>query len=112
MIGHSQSDTYNVPLHPVPGGLMISRRKFLEAGAASSSVVGIPVSPLAPTQSALPPCLSALKSRKTEAVPITREEREQRQELARKLMEENSLDAIVLMEGTSLRYFTGIRWWG
>ena len=27
-------------------------------------------------------------------------------------MSENSLDAIVLMEGTSLRYFTGIRWWG
>ena len=27
-------------------------------------------------------------------------------------MTENSLDAIVLMEGTSLRYFTGIRWWG
>jgi Xaa-Pro dipeptidase len=28
------------------------------------------------------------------------------------LMSENALDAIVLMEGTSLRYFTGIRWWG
>ncbi len=27
-------------------------------------------------------------------------------------MAENSLDAIVLMEGTSLRYFAGIRWWG
>ena len=27
-------------------------------------------------------------------------------------MTENGLDAIVLMEGTSLRYFTGIRWWG
>ena len=27
-------------------------------------------------------------------------------------MSENALDAIVLMEGTSLRYFTGIRWWG
>ncbi|MGB0105443.1 MAG: Xaa-Pro peptidase family protein, partial [Candidatus Sulfotelmatobacter sp.] len=25
---------------------------------------------------------------------------------------ENGLDGIVLMEGTSLRYFTGIRWWG
>jgi Xaa-Pro dipeptidase len=27
-------------------------------------------------------------------------------------MRESNLDAIVLMEGTSLRYFTGIRWWG
>jgi Xaa-Pro aminopeptidase len=27
-------------------------------------------------------------------------------------MSENALDAIVLMEGTSLRYFTGVDWWG
>jgi Xaa-Pro dipeptidase len=27
-------------------------------------------------------------------------------------MTENALDAILLMEGTSLRYFTGVRWWG
>ncbi len=27
-------------------------------------------------------------------------------------MGENGLDAILLMEGTSLRYFTGMRWWG
>jgi Xaa-Pro dipeptidase len=64
-----------------------------------------------------------LKSRKSEAVPITREERHERQERARELMSENALDAMVLMggseaqgnendEGTSLRYFTGIRWWG
>ena len=91
---------------------MISRRKFLEVGVASACVVGLPLSPPTQAQSGLPPSLSALKSRKSEALPITREEREQRQERARKLMAENSLDAIVLMEGTSLRYFTGIRWWG
>ncbi len=27
-------------------------------------------------------------------------------------MSESALDAILLMEGTSLKYFTGIRWWG
>jgi Xaa-Pro dipeptidase len=27
-------------------------------------------------------------------------------------MSENALDAILLMEGTSLQYLTGIRWWG
>jgi Xaa-Pro dipeptidase len=53
-----------------------------------------------------------LKSRKNEATPITRDEREARQEHARKLMHDNALDAIVLMEGTSLRYFTGVDWWG
>jgi len=27
-------------------------------------------------------------------------------------MNEYELDAVLLMEGTSLKYFTGIRWWG
>jgi Xaa-Pro dipeptidase len=44
--------------------------------------------------------------------PISPEERQARQEKARSLMEANGLDAILLMEGTSLNYFTGIRWWG
>jgi len=60
----------------------------------------------------LPPSIAALKSRKDEAKPITREERQQRQERARQRMKENGLDAIVLMTGTSLQYFAGIRWWG
>jgi Xaa-Pro dipeptidase len=60
----------------------------------------------------LPASLARLKSRKSEATPITREERHARQERARVLMADNSLDAILLMEGTSLRYFSGIRWWG
>jgi Xaa-Pro dipeptidase len=62
--------------------------------------------------SALPPSIAVLKSRKSEAVPVTRDERKERQQRACKLMSENSLEAIVLMEGTSLKYFTGVRWWG
>src|SRR5260370_625790 len=31
---------------------------------------------------------------------------------ARKPIFENALDVIVLMAGTSLQYFSGIRWWG
>jgi Xaa-Pro dipeptidase len=49
---------------------------------------------------------------KDQARPISTEERQARQEKARALMEANDLDAILLMEGTSLNYFTGIRWWG
>jgi Xaa-Pro dipeptidase len=99
---------------------MISRRKFLAVGGVAAGVAAGP-HPLSafgattgeqPGDSALPPSLAQLKSRKTEASPITREERQERQERARKLMSENALDATVLMEGTSLRYFTGIRWWG
>jgi Xaa-Pro dipeptidase len=49
---------------------------------------------------------------KDQARAISTEERQARQEKARALMEANDLDAILLMEGTSLNYFTGIRWWG
>ncbi len=94
---------------------MISRRKFLEIGGAAAMI------PAAANLShgrgtrdsaGLPPSIAALKSRKSEATPITRDERQQRQERARQLMKENGLDAIVLMAGTSLQYFAGIRWWG
>jgi Xaa-Pro dipeptidase len=40
------------------------------------------------------------------------EERAVRQENARRLMRENNLAAILLAQGTSLRYFTGVRWEG
>jgi Xaa-Pro dipeptidase len=101
---------------------MISRRRFLEVGgitmggAAASLGLTSRAHSVSNTNgmddASLPPSLAQLKSRKSEAKPITKDERRERQERARKLMSENGLDAIVLMEGTSLRYFTGIRWWG
>ena len=98
---------------------MISRRRFLEAGGLTLGIVASSHRPLATgaardekPNSSLPLSLAHLKSRKSEAIPISREERHERQERARKLMSENTLDAIVLMEGTSLKYFTGIHWWG
>ena len=52
----------------------------------------------------------ALKDRRAEAVPITLAERERRLERARALLAENKLQALVVCTGTSLRYFTGLRW--
>ena len=96
---------------------MISRRRFLGVGGLSAGIsvaarAGFGSNAASGDEASLPPSIAALKSRKSEAAPLTREERTERQERARRLMAENSLDAIVLMEGTSLRYFTGIRWWG
>ena len=100
---------------------MISRRKFISAGgiATGTLAAGAVVNSraLATAQqtaddSSLPSSIARLQSRRSEAKPITKDERSERQESARRLMADNSLDAIVLMEGTSLRYFTGIRWWG
>ncbi|HYW51241.1 MAG TPA: Xaa-Pro peptidase family protein [Gemmatimonadaceae bacterium] len=42
--------------------------------------------------------------------PITVAERRARLEKARRLMRENGIDALVLTGGTSMDYFTGIRW--
>lgn len=95
---------------------MISRRRFLELGSVAGGIALTPKSLGASSQNpgdaSLPPSIARLQSRKNDAKPITREERAERLDNARKLMAENALDAIVLMEGTSLRYFTGMRWWG
>ncbi len=96
---------------------MFSRRRLIQAGAlmagaAWKSRAALAMSTANGADEMLPPSIANLKSRKSEAKPITLDERRARQEHARKLMAENSIDAIILMEGTSLRYFTGIRWWG
>ena len=97
---------------------MISRRRFLEVGSVTAGVAAISHPLLSsasdgkPQGNSLPPSIAQLRSRKDEASAITRAERSARQQRARELMSENGLDAIVLMEGTSLTYFAGIRWWG
>jgi len=103
---------------------MPSRRNFLRnAGAGLALAPAISFGPppdlragqgtgasnsLAP----LPPSIAALKSMKDQATPITIEERRARTEKARRLMAENQLDALMLMGGTSLVYFSNIRWGG
>src|SRR4051812_5317230 len=92
-----------------------TRRGFLKgAGLAAGVALGVPAAlaadDAAPSAS-LPAPIAALKSRKSEAKPITKEEREQRIERARELMRVNKLDAVFLSGGTSLKYFSGISWW-
>jgi Xaa-Pro dipeptidase len=99
---------------------MISRRRFVLVGGAVAGLTSFskawPSSSLTgenrADESSLPPSIAQLKSRKNEATPISREERSARLQRAKQLINENDLNAIVLMEGTSLKYFTGIRWWG
>jgi len=95
--------------------MKFSRRSFLEsAGIAAAVAAANPAEALAVQEQAapasLPEPIAKLKSRKAEAKPITGEERRQRLERARQLMVENKLDAIMVMGGTSLIYFAGIRW--
>lgn len=93
----------------------MNRRSFLQnAGIAASVAMVQPGSAFSqnpPEAKFVPAPIAKLKSRKDEAQPITPAEREQRLDRARQLIGENKLDAIMMIGGTSLLYFTGIHWW-
>lgn len=95
--------------------MSFTRRNFLQtAGLATTGLLISSEHAAGQAESdskSLPPAIARLKSRKAEATPITVAEREQRLERARQLMAENKLDAIMVMGGTSLVYFSNIRWW-
>lgn len=93
---------------------MISRRRFLQTGSLAVGMNAVLPAAAGAAENAkpLPPSIAALRSMREHAKPITVEERRARQERARQLMHENNLSAIVLTEGTTLNYFSGIRWWG
>ena len=93
---------------------MTSRREFVQASTLAAVAVAAPkglVHPAIPDQGeALPPSVAALQSMRSRARPITVDERRGRIANARRLMAVRSLDALMLTGGTSLDYFTGIRW--
>ncbi len=94
---------------------MVSRRRFLQLGsvAAGATLAATASGQTSDTKcSPLPPSITGLKSMKDRARSITTDERETRQQRARQLMAQHQIDAIILMEGTSLTYFTGMNWWG
>lgn len=91
---------------------MSSRRTFLAATGAGIAGASVGLSGIVSAQSDsdLPPAIKALVSMRPQATPITVEERRARIEKARRLMRENGIDALLLTGGTSMEYFTGIRW--
>ncbi len=93
------------------------RREFLRfsAGLAGAAFLGGEVLPVqeggAPAmQRELPQSLRNLKKMTDGVVPITDDERRARIEKARRLMAENKIDAIYLEPGSSMFYYTGVRW--
>ena len=59
---------------------------------------------------ALPPSIATLTSMRDRARPITHDERKARVERARRLMTEQKIDAVMLTGGTSMVYFSNMRW--
>ncbi len=78
---------------------MLGRRRFLLTASTATALAG-----------AGQTAIAALRDRRSEAQPISAAEREDRLERARSLMRASRTDAIVMAGGTSLNYFTGIRW--
>jgi Xaa-Pro dipeptidase len=92
--------------------IMISRRHFLELGTTSAAAAALGAAlPASAEQAPLPPAIAKLTSMRSEAKPITVEERRARIEHARELLAANHLDALMITGGSSLGYFTGMRWW-
>jgi Xaa-Pro dipeptidase len=89
---------------------MFTRRRFFWSSAAA--LVGGRVAPALAQGSAPPPSLAALTSMRAQAKPITNLERRARIEKARRLMTQHKIDAMMLTQGTSLVYFTNLRWGG
>jgi Xaa-Pro dipeptidase len=95
---------------------MLTRRSVLAASLASGAASLAQAagqggrSPATPAIAPDSP-IGKLKSRRSEAKPISLEERQARVDKAQQLMRENKLDAIVMIGGSSLEYFSNIRWW-
>jgi Xaa-Pro dipeptidase len=90
---------------------MFSRRSFLALGSGFATTAVLRGSPAAFGQErATSPSIAALKSMRDRVQPITTAERRARIARAQQLMAENKVDAIVLAGGTSLLYFTNVRW--
>src|SRR5689334_10643321 len=98
----------------------MNRRAFIQTGSVASVGIGISAcSNTAETASAqtqpaasgsMHPALAALKPMTGDVKPITAEERAARVQKAQQLMAQNKISAIMLEGGSSMFYFTGVRW--
>jgi Xaa-Pro dipeptidase len=97
---------------------MTTRRTFigttaaaLAATATRTSVGNAGTVSSEPTQQGtMPPAIAALTPMTAGVTPITIEERKTRIDKATRLMRETRIGAVMLTGGTSLEYFTNIRW--
>lgn len=94
---------------------MTTRRTFLSTSAASAAALALPACAreavvVDASDEKMPPAIRALTPMKDGVTPISIDERRARIEKARALMTANKIDALMLTGGTSMDYFTGIRW--
>jgi Xaa-Pro dipeptidase len=88
----------------------LSRRDLLKAAALAGAATVGRRARLLDAADAHPADLSPAPKLATVVVPISDAERLARIEKARRLMIENGIEAILLEGGTSMFYYTGVRW--
>ena len=92
---------------------MWSRRRFLGLGALTAGAAagaGCITTQPSETGEPTPASIAALEPLAEKPVPISADEQRARVEAARGLMREHDIDALLMTGGTSLVYFTGVRW--
>ncbi len=92
---------------------MWSRRRFLGLGAltaGAAATAGCVATRPSESVKSIPASIAALEPFPDKPVPISADERRARVEKARRLMAEHGIDALLMTGGTSLVYFTGVRW--
>src|SRR5436190_1031552 len=98
--------------------MCIDRRNFLRASAGFAGAAMIPSFAFAYSDEVetiqqrqdVPDLIKNLRPMTRDVVPITQEERMARIAKAQKLMGEQKIDAIYIESGTTMYYFTGMRW--
>ncbi len=88
---------------------MPSRRSFLLSAAATATSISAAIR-LEAQQTSEPPAVAGLPDRRSQTIPISFAERQQRLDRARELMHRQRIAAIAITTGSSLAYFTGLRW--
>ena len=95
---------------------MLTRRSLFRlsalAGISAWAKPAFPQGRQPSTPASLPAPIAALTSMRNQAKPISNEERAERINRAQTLMSMNKMNALMLCQGTSLVYFTGVRWGG
>lgn len=104
-------------MHPDSDAMQPSRRRFLKTSALGAAILpavslgAVSTAHAADTDATLPASIRALGPPRGHIVPIGDDERRTRLARAQALMGQHGMDAIFVDAGTTLDYFTGLRWW-
>lgn len=85
----------------------LSRREFISTAGIGGMALGTSLATVSRANSTS----ATLTSLTTQAKPITVEERRARTSKLQTLMQAQKIAALLVEAGTSLEYFTGVRWW-